>query len=181
MTSRRCSANRSTSCTAISARCSTTFWTSDCRTVCTRSDDEVATDPATSFAPRFEHSKRPSTRPPTSHLHGHREPWRERPLNARGAGVHRAKAGSFTPRFLSHHNRNRCQGRQKTPPHWWRDTRCNSLRRRSICARPMRRYQSRVNCFGDGERRRWRGLRRCGGCVPLLDPLWRRTDEAHQG
>ena len=29
----------------------------------------------------------------------------------------RAKAGSFTPRFLSHHNRNRCQGRQKTPPH----------------------------------------------------------------
>src|SRR5206468_2229441 len=31
--------------------------------------------------------------------------------------------------------------------------------------------------FGDRERRRRRGLRLRRGCVPLLDPLWRRTDE----
>jgi len=35
--------------------------------------------------------------------------------------------------------------------------------------------------LGDGVRRRRRGLRRCGGCGPLLDPLGRRTDEARQG
>src|SRR5438874_989266 len=34
-----------------------------------------------------------------------------------GAGLHSSReSGSFTPRFLSHHNRNRLGGRHKTPP-----------------------------------------------------------------
>ncbi len=58
----------------------------------------------------------------------------------------RAKAGSFTPRFLSHHNRNRCQGRQKTPPISAALPTLKLLSRRCIHARPMPRHQSRVNC-----------------------------------
>lgn len=82
--------------------------------------------------------------------------------------------GSFTQRFLSHHNRTAVRGGRKRPPiggatHAATACAAGALARGDE-AMPIARQLIR-----DRERRGWRGLRWCGGCGPYLDPLWQRT------
>jgi hypothetical protein len=54
--------------------------------------------------------------------------------------------GSFTPRFLSHHNGTAVRGGRKRRPVGAELATRKLLPRRRIHAPPMLRYQSRVNC-----------------------------------
>jgi hypothetical protein len=119
----------------------------------------------------------------------HREPWRERPQNRRGAASRganrgrggRPRGGTPPPRFLTDRESEPPFGRHKTPP--------ALLDRRRAQVIAVTTYIPTMDAFerlttdiaARGYRFSQRGSRRCGPFVYALDPLSARTEQAVQG